>query len=150
MGKEAYFTLYPKLKPWQESCWRFVEQGYAEGPLGRWRLLGGLENEDDEGRLRKAINDPVQGTASDLSLFCVVRAVELLRKEYGKHLSSVVEVIAFGHDALLSHFLRTEEATIRAIVLEAFAHPPLDRLGITLPVPLRGDVVVGDTWGTAA
>jgi hypothetical protein len=79
-----------------------------------------------------------------------VRAVELLRKEYGRHLPSVAQIIAFVHDALLLHFLRAEEATIRAIVLEAFAHPPLDRLGITLPVPLRGDVEVGDTWGTAA
>ncbi len=146
LGHRAYFRLYPKLKPWHESCWRFVEQGYCETPLGRIRDLGNLDNETPTGKLRKAINTPVQGTASDLALFCTVYLDELLRAEYGEHMDEVLELFGFFHDAAEIHFRLSEEEALKQIIKIAFEHPPLDRLGIELPIPLKVETNIGPTW----
>lgn len=146
VGRDGYFKLYPGLLPWHESCWRFVRQGYSESEFGRRRDLLGLENEDEQGKLRKAINTNPQGDASDLSLFCMVYSDELFQKEYGEHYEDNVQVIGFFHDAEIAHYRLSEEATIKQIITEAFEHPPLERLGIELPVPLKVDIEVGKTW----
>ena len=146
LGHAAYFRLYPKLKAWHESCWRFVEQGYCETPLGRIRDLGNLDNETPAGKLRKAINTPVQGTASDLALFCTIYLDELLRAEYGEHMDEVLELFGFFHDAAEIHFKLSEEEALKQIIKIAFEHPPLDRLGLELPVPLKVETKIGPTW----
>ena len=144
---EAFHLFYPDIAPWHESCWEYVEQGWVETLTHRIRLLIESEGDDREALLRKGINTPVQNFATDLSQLCMVYTDELLRKEYGRHLPDVWEVIGFFHDAEQFHFDKRERPAIEQIVQQAWEHPPLEeRLGIEFPVPLKAEITIGRRW----
>jgi DNA polymerase I-like protein with 3'-5' exonuclease and polymerase domains len=145
VGYDAYHQFYPDVKPWQNTFWRDVQRGWGETPLGRIRRVS-EDDEGPEGVWRKYINLPVQATASDLSLFCMDYTWELLAAEYGKHLHEIVQNIGFFHDAEQLHLKATERDTIEGIVKQAWEHPPLERIGLELPVPLVADITVGKWW----
>lgn len=142
---DAYHIFYPDVRPWQETFWRDVKRGYGVTPLGRRRTVR-EDEEGPEGLWRKYINLPVQATASDLSLFCMVYMWELLRKEFGKHLRRHVENIGFFHDAALLHVDRRIRDEVEAITKQSWEYPPLDRLGIDITVPLVADIKIGTRW----
>lgn len=144
-GYDAYHLFYPDVKPWQDTFWRDVQRGYGVTSLGRRRTVS-EDAEGPEGIWRKYINLDIQGTASDLSLFCMDYMWELLEAEYKRHLHKVVENIGFFHDAALLHFLATERKTIKAIMRQSWEHPPLERLGLELPVPLVADITIKRYW----
>jgi uracil-DNA glycosylase family 4 len=146
LGYEAYHLFYPDVKPWQESHWKYVEQGWVPTDTGRIRLLVFEEHEDFEGRLRKAINTPIQNFASDLSLFCLVYTWELLFNEYSNYAFEVVKSTDFFHDAMISHVKASESKAVLEITRQAWEHPPLDRLDIAFDVPLKADIKVGKRW----
>ena len=144
-GYDAYFQLYPDLVPWHDSCVAFVEQGWVETGFHRIRNLN-VENEDAEGKLRKAINDPVQADASDISLCCMNYTWELLYEKFGADIEQLAEPIGFFHDAHQIHFNADIEESLVAVVRQAWEHPPLGRVGVELPVPLVADIKVGRRW----
>ena len=142
---DAYHQFYPDVKPWQDTFWRDVERGYGVTPLGRRRSVS-EDAEGLEGVWRKYINLPVQATASDLSLFCMDYMWELLAAEYGRHLHSIAQNIGFFHDAALLHFLASEKEVVAEIVKQSWEHPPIERLGLEIPVPLVADITIKPYW----
>jgi uracil-DNA glycosylase family 4 len=144
---DAYHIFYPDVRPWQETFWRDVKRGYGETSLGRRRSVR-EDEEGPDGVWRKYINLDVQATASDLSLFCMDYTWELLRKEFGRHLRSLAENIGFFHDATLIHLDREVRSEVGAIVRESWEHPPLDRIGLEMDVPLKADIKIRERWTT--
>ncbi len=143
-GYKAFFTLYSLLPAWHEAQWVSVRRGYTESKLHRRRNISALEGEDDLALLRKAINTPNQAFASDLSLYCMVYTQELLVAEE-LHLSAII--FGFVHDSILIHCDLVIADRVLEIVKEAWEHPPLGRLGISLSVPLVAKVTgPHDSW----
>ncbi len=145
MGYDAYHQFYPGVRPWQELAWRDVERGYCITDLGRRRTVS-EDAEGPEGVWRKYINTPIQSLASDLSLFCMNFTWELLEFEYGKHVHEVVENIGFFHDCTLLHVINSELDIVEGIVKQAWEHPPLERLGLEIDVPLVADIKIASVW----
>lgn len=147
-GYEAYHALYPGLRAWHESHRPLLAQGYIDLPTGRRRSVAGLEYEDDEGKMRKLINAGPQGIASDLALFCANVTYERAADALGKHFN-LAEYNGFFHDAAI--YIVHDDAVdlMRYIVRDTWEHPPLERLGLELTVPLAADVGVGQTWEDA-
>lgn len=144
-GYDAYHLFYPDVKPWQDSFWRDVQRGYGTTPLGRRRSVPeGTEGPD--GVWRKYINLPVQATASDLALFCQNYTWELLRGAH-KNIDNYCENIGFFHDAGELHLDENLVGEVYDIVKHAWEHPPLERIGLDLTVPLRADIEVSRRWG---
>lgn len=145
MGYNAYHQFYPRVKPWQETFWEFVDRGYSITDFGRYRIIT-EDGEGPEGMWRKHINTPTQAFASDLSLFCQNFTWEILLKEYGRSIYKICENIGFFHDATLLHIDMRERDLIEGVVLEAWEHPPLERLNVDFDVPLVADITVDSVW----
>lgn len=142
VARDGYFALYSGFTRWHQESWRWVNLGYVDTPLGRRRPLLQTDDEDEEGLLRKAVNTPVQATASDLS----VMALWDIEQEFeGRRLQA--RVVGFIHDAGMFevHLDDLEEAS--AIIKQEMEHPrALLRIGIDIPVPLEVELKVGQSW----
>ena len=141
-ARAGYFEMYPDLEPWHDSAWAWVHQGYVDTATGRRRLLGG---EDEIARHRKAINTPIQGPASDLSLAGGVKACQRLEDEGLLGRSTLY--IGFFHDDNL--FMAEDKAVPGAVEIIEYEmeHPGLERIGMgDFDVPLVVETKVGQTW----
>ena len=141
LARTGFFSLYPGLAAWHDAAWRWVSLGYVDTPMGRRRYLP--EGEDDLERQRKALNSPVQGTASDLALL----SLEGIQGYIGATgLEGDIQLIGFIHDDVLLHVREEHIDEILSIVRDRMEHPDLTDLPIDLTVPLKVDIAVGDTW----
>jgi len=143
VAKSGFFELYPKLVDWHKSAWHWVNKGAVPTPLGRWRNLPSEDGEDGLAKQRKAINTPVQATASDL---CLISLAEIDRLLDG--LDSYI--IGFVHDSVLLEASERHLAQVVEVVRRCMENPDLSEFGLTLPVPLVADIKVGKTWGDCA
>ena len=96
--RDAFFDLYASLPDWHERQKRIVRKWkYVRTPMGRVRHLPEVDSPEQGIRAqaeRQAINSPIQGMASDMTLFSGIRVHrELPRSE--------IRVVAFIHDAIL-------------------------------------------------
>lgn len=143
--RRGYFTLYPRFEEWHEESWKWVELGYVDTVLGRRRPLIVSDNEDAEGLLRKAVNTPVQGTASDISLLSLPYIEERIEAEDWDD-DSVI--IAFVHDANMFEIVDDLVVpTARIIKAEMEQPQALQVLGVHCPVPLAVEITQGQSWG---
>jgi len=140
LARRGYFSLYPAFAAWHADSWRWVRLGYVDTPLGRRRMLVRTEGEDDEGLWRKALNTPVQSTASDLALIGASEAWRRFRSE----LAGAAYYLGFVHDAMLAEVRDDCLAAASSIIKECMEHPPIH----IDPPPLEVEIKVGQTWGT--
>jgi DNA polymerase len=141
-ARAGYFELYADLLSWHEDSWKWVHLGYVDTATGRRRMLGG---EDENALHRKAINTPIQGPASDLSIAGGVKACQRLEDE--GLLGDSVLYLGFIHDDNL--FMAKDAAVPGAveIIEHEMEHPGLDRIGMgDFDVPLVVKAKVGQTW----
>lgn len=134
----AYFRMYSGVKAYHEYCRAEIfPRGYTETPFGRFRRK--LEDPN------KAINTPTQTTASDLTLYAMHNiSVTFKESEWP------AEVVGFVHDSVICHVKDEFVDRAEEVIRECMEHPDLRPLGVfSLPVPLKSDILVGDTWGTA-
>jgi DNA polymerase I-like protein with 3'-5' exonuclease and polymerase domains len=103
--RERFFDLYPDLLTWHERQRRLVAKyKFVRSPLGRKRRLPEVDSPDKAVKAeaeRQSINSPVQGFASDLCLFSLIRVKEELPQKD-------IKIVGLVHDAMLG-MVRTEK-----------------------------------------
>ena len=150
---ENYRAKFPHLFAWIERAKRVARKsGRATSKFGRFRFLPDAklaETKPNRGRieaaLRQAVNGPIQGDASDICLWGLVRVAEKIKEQ-----DMLTRVKATIHDAIVLSAPAEEVFEVIDMVREILTHPGLDWLdGPSGPgVPLRVSVEIGETWGT--
>lgn len=137
---DKYFLTYPRIKDYMNNMVAQVEeQGYVETILGRKRYLQNEINSSNamirEFAKRAAINQPMQGSASDLIKLAMI---DFAKKLKDNNLKS--KMILQVHDELVVEVEKSELELVKKLVLEAMEQ------GQPLSVPLLVDVNVGGSW----
>lgn len=137
---DAYFRQYPRVRVWlDEILGQARKDGYVTTLLNRRRYVRELDSADMNTRRaaeRATINTPVQGSAADVIKLAMVRLDKALARMRARMLLQV-------HDELVveAPASETEEVveTMREIMETA----------ISLDVPLKVDVGIGNNWAEA-
>lgn len=140
--RQKFFAEYSGLQPWYDRQERVAKHnGYVRSPCGRIRHLPSIHSPDDYDQsqaVRQAINSPVQGFASDLTLMSVVDITRLLPQ---------VRIVGTVHDAILMEIPDDlVEETLPQVKAIMECPPTLEKLGVKLTVPIISEVSVGN-WG---
>lgn len=140
--RQKFFAAYSGLQPWYERQERVaLLNGYVRSPCGRLRHLPGIHSPDDFDKhqaIRQAINSPVQGFASDMTLMSVVDITRLLPQ---------VGIVGTVHDAILMEIPDDQVEEVLPQIKSIMECPPtLTELGVRLTVPIIAEVTVGN-WG---
>jgi DNA polymerase-1 len=144
--RQDFFDEYSYLLGWHKEMEIICEAlGGVKNLFGRFRRLDDIysRNRWERGSaIRKAINTPVQSTASDLLLFSAIEIDHKLSKEMDLFIPATI------HDAILVDCPEeyVEEATEE--IQRIMAHPEaLDIFGVEFSLPIKADVGVG-AWGS--
>ena len=144
--RELFFQKYSRLLPWHDRMAQLCEaNGGVSNLFGRFRALPKIYSQykwERNEAIRKAINSPVQGTASDLLLCAAVQ----IQKELGPKYD--LKIVGTVHDSILADVpIEYAEDCVKDIK-RIMAHPDaLDSFGIEFSLPIDSDVGVGP-WGT--
>lgn len=147
--RNAFFQRYPGLVYWHDSMKRLVRaQGYVDSPIGRRRRLPAVNSTDNDMAAeaeRQAINSPVQGFASDLTLLAMVLIHENLMIQ--------ARILGTVHDSIVLEVLKEHADDVARIVKQTMEvrvpHMIRQMFDYRLPVPLVADVKVSKWWGEA-
>ncbi len=136
---EGYFATYPKVKEYMDnSILTARENGWVETLLGRKRYLADINSHNGIVRgyaERNAINAPIQGTAADIIKIASVKIHKRMLSEKVKS-TLILQV----HDELNFNVPNNELDTMKKLVTEEMEK------AISLRVPVKVDVGVGDNW----
>lgn len=153
---EDYFKVFPGLAQWIKGQHRFVKQnGYVTSMFGRVRHLADAmivpktreENNRHEAALRRAVNSPVQGDASDLTLLSLGRIWKYLSAFPHSDPSKPSRLRGSVHDSiLLSVHVDDAGEIIPHIKFNILENPGVDFI-TSKGVSLRADVSAGPSWG---
>jgi uracil-DNA glycosylase family 4 len=144
MMRAGWAELYPDFIAWHEAHWNIVERGWTETVFGRRRRID-FENEDAHGKLRKAINTPVQATASDLTQLALAQIdAECSRRGYYER--GVVRPFGMVHDSILIEVADEVAEEVEELVSYEMTHPNTERLHVIIPVPLEAEVKRARRW----
>jgi DNA polymerase-1 len=136
---DEYFEKYPGVKGYIDSAIaRARREGCAETLLGRKRLLGEIDSENNRTRSfseRIAVNMPIQGTAADMIKLAMIRIDRDIMEE-GLGSRMILQV----HDELVFEVVPGERDRLGALVKEAMES------ALALDVPVRVDIGFGENW----
>jgi DNA polymerase-1 len=139
---DRFFARHPKVKAYLgRTVAEGRERGFVATLLGRRRYLPELRSGNPNLRgfgERMATNAPIQGTAADLVKIAMVRMARELRA-HGLESRMLLQV----HDELLFETPAAEVGRLQALATEVMES------ALTLDVPLKVDVKVGDDWAAA-
>ncbi|MBP3820669.1 DNA polymerase I [bacterium] len=135
-----YFKAYPKIKLYMDAMVELVEKnGYVETIFGRRRYLEKEISSPNamirEFAKRAAINQPMQGSASDL---IKIAMIDFWNKLNSKELKS--KMIMQVHDELVVEVADKEFEIVKSIIKESM------ELNQPLKVPLEIDINAGESW----
>ncbi len=137
---EAYFRTYSRIREFIDDTVAEAEKsGVVRTLFGRERKVPDINNRNKavrSGAQRVAVNTPIQGTAADIVKLAMLRIDKRLREE---QLQS--RVILQVHDELIIEAPDKETETVRALLQQEMS------AAVSLDVPLRVSVEVGDSWG---
>lgn len=147
--RRLFFEEFPMLVQWHSRQRRLAEQfKRVESPLGRVRHLPDIDSPDGDVRSeaqRQSINSPVQSMASDMCLMSFVIISKKLR-EMGLRAHSVGTV----HDAINFEIPEEEVPIVVPMIRHVMENLPLEKyFGVSLNIPIIGDVKIGRRWGGA-
>lgn len=136
---ENYFAKFSGVKHWMEEIVEQARQdGYVKTRLGRIRSLPDINASNFNVRSfaeRTAMNTPIQGTAADIIKKAMVNIKRVLQEE-----QQSARMLLQVHDELI---FEVPEAEIDA--LSQLVRREMEGV-ITLKVPLKADINIGDTW----
>lgn len=139
---DLYFERYPGVLRYMENTrLQASEQGYVETLEGRRLYLADIKSSNGMRRKaaeREAINAPMQGTAADIIKKAMIAVDIWLQTE-----KPDVDMLMQVHDELVFEVKESELEQVQAKV------KALMEASMTLDVPLRVDVGVGDNWDEA-
>lgn len=144
--RELFFQRYSRLLTWHDKMERLCEaNGGVSNLFGRFRSLPKIYSQykwERNEAVRRAINSPVQGTASDLLLCAAVQIQNELGPKYD------LKIVGTVHDSILADIPVEYADECVADVKRIMSHPDaLDEFGIKFSLPIESDVGVGP-WGT--
>ncbi|MDO4190213.1 MAG: DNA polymerase I [Bacteroidales bacterium] len=136
---DGYFQAFPGVKRFiEQQQQRASEQGYVETLFHRRRQLPDINSHNATVRgfaQRNAVNAPIQGTAADIMKLAMVRLHQAMKKA-GLKAKLLVQV----HDEVDFTVPVEEIDTLKQIVTEAMEQ------AVSLSVPLRVDIGIGNNW----
>jgi DNA polymerase-1 len=143
--RRLFFEGYSDLLPWHKEMEIICESmGGVENLFGRFRRLDDIYSRNRWERnsaIRKAINTPVQSTASDLLLFSAVEIDHKLSKEMDLYIPATI------HDAILVDVPEEYADEACTEIQRIMAHPEaLDIFGVEFSLPIKADIGIG-AWG---
>lgn len=145
----SFFDQFPTLLKWHGRQRRLAHKyGRVSTPMGRVRHLPDITSTDEAVRAeaeRQSINSPVQGFASDMALWSLVR----LSEKFREHNLKTVPVGAV-HDACNFEAPKNELAIVLPMIKDEMENLPLEEVfGVNMTVPIIADLKVGKRWGGA-
>lgn len=144
--RELFFMKYPKLSTWHQDMAVLCElQGGVYTRFGQFRALPDIYSQsgyEKSGAIRRAINTPVQGTASVLLMLSAVQIEKELGKKYD------LKIVGTIHDAVMvevpDEYVEVACKEIQRIMANPSA---LEEFNIKFKIPLVADVETG-AWGS--
>ncbi len=137
---EAYFRTYSRIREFIDATVAEAEaRGAVRTLLGRERKVPDINNRNKAvraGAQRVAVNTPIQGSAADIVKLAMLRVESRLRRE-----QLAARIILQVHDELIIEAPQQETDAVRALLEEEMT------AAVTLDVPLRVSVEVGNSWG---
>lgn len=147
--RTMFFLRFPKLVDWHQRQRRLVGVlGHVESPIGRRRRLPAIASSDKDKAAeaeRQAINSPVQGFASDLTLLAMIllEGHEDLDPERCRMIGQVHDSIMFEVE---EDYAEHAAAVIKG-VMDSIGPVVRHKFGYTPSVPILSDVVTHRWWG---
>jgi len=137
---QKYFDTFPGIKEYMHNMVALVEEkGYVETIFGRRRYLENEINSSNamvrEFAKRAAINQPMQGSASDLIKLAMIDFAKRL-KENNLKSKMIIQV----HDELVVEVEKSELEQVKELILKSM------ELEQPLRVPLVVDINAGESW----
>lgn len=136
---DAYFLRYPKVKEYiEEQIKRAEKDGFVSTILGRRRYIPEINNKNQAIRQfaeRRAINTPIQGSASDLIKLAMVRIHNEIKQKNLK-----ARMILQIHDELLFDVPKEELRGLVELVRDKMENV------LNLDVPIKVDIKIGKNW----
>lgn len=147
LGKQIvtdYLNAYPELAQWLEGTKEFaMEHGYVETMFGRRRRLPDLQSSIPtlrDNALRQAINAPIQGTGSDMTLMSIVK----IQKYFQEH-NLRSKMAGTVHDSIVFDIHVDELVEVAAVVKNIMEH--IHEGYIDTKVPILSELEIGDSYG---
>lgn len=138
--RNAFFKRYPKLLDYHEDCKRIARRDrQIRTPLGRIRHLPLIKSPNPEVRAkaeRQAINSPVQGTLTDMTLWTLA-----LEHEQGLH--SIAPAFGSTHDSITNYVPEDQVSAVVPRQLEIMQSLPFHTVGWTPQLTFTADAKVG-------
>lgn len=139
---DNYFAKYPQILKYIENTIKSAQENWFVKTLfGRKRYIPEINSHNKmifETAKREVINMPIQGTAADLIKIAMLKVQENLTK---KKINS--RIILQIHDELVLEVEENELEKVEKIIQEEMSQV------ITLSVPLKVDLEIGDNWSEA-
>jgi DNA polymerase I-like protein with 3'-5' exonuclease and polymerase domains len=150
--RTSFFLRFPGLVNWHDSQRRQAQVlGYVDSPIGRRRRVPAVRSADKEMRAeaeRQAINSPVQGFASDLTLMAMKAFDDAQHSQLLD--SGQVRLLGNVHDSLLFEATDDYAPVVAPQIKMLMETLPIEELfGYTPPVPIVADVSLVKHWGGA-
>lgn len=144
--RRKFFQEYDNLLNWHREMAIICESmGGVENLFGRFRRLDDIYSPyrwEKNAAIRRAINTPVQSTASDLLLFSAIEIDHKLNKEMD------LWIVGTVHDAILVDCPEEYADHATEEIQRIMAHPEaLDIFGVEFDLPIKADVGIG-AWGS--
>ena len=136
---DAYFLRYPKVKEYiREQILKVQKNCFVTTLLGRRRYIPEINNKNQGIRQfaeRKAINTPIQGSASDLIKLAMIKIYEQMhiRKLRAKMVLQI-------HDELVFDVSQQELKELAELVKDRMENV------LKLDVPIKVDIKFGENW----
>jgi len=136
---EAYLTKYPRVREYmQQQINKAEEEGFVTTISGRRRYLTEIKDKNQAVRQfaqRKAINTPIQGSASDLIKMAMI---QVQRRIQEKNLKT--RMILQVHDELVFNVPLAELKVSVDLIRDRMENV------LTLKVPVRVSIKKGNNW----
>jgi DNA polymerase I-like protein with 3'-5' exonuclease and polymerase domains len=143
-NRDRFFDTYKALIPWHERYKAFaLKYGYINSPLGRVRHLPLINSSDRMVRskeLRRAVNSPVQGCLSDMSLW----ATAIMHKQ---GLLDKAPCVAMIHDALVFYLPEDNWEYYAKEYKNIMENLPFEQVGWEPQCKFLVDVETGESMG---
>jgi DNA polymerase I-like protein with 3'-5' exonuclease and polymerase domains len=144
VARDKYFAQFPGLVRWHSRQKRLAHRHQqVSSAIGRVRHLPDIMSPDNGVRMeaeRQAINSPIQGLASDITLFGMVKLHPLLDHREARMVMTLHDGIGFEiKEDRVEHYA--------PLIKETLENLPLAKtFGARISVPLIADVEAGTHW----
>lgn len=141
---DDYLSAYPQLSNWLDNTKQFaMENGYVETMFGRRRRLPDLQSTVPtlrDNALRQAINAPIQGTGSDLTLRSIIEIQDYIATHKLKS-----RMVGTVHDSIVFDIHVKELKELANCIKYIMEH--VHEKYIDTQVPILSELEMGDSYG---